>query len=87
MLGAFIWEWQDQGLKDKFPDRKGVDSNGLRHDNHKGFLDGYRNVKPEYFNVQMIYSPVTIDARQFEVASGAVPVQIQTATLYRPLGA
>ena len=77
MLGAFIWEWQDQGLADAFPGRTGVDAQGLRSNNNKGFVDGYRNIKPEYFNVKMVYSPVVIDARNFEVAGNSIPVRIQ----------
>jgi beta-galactosidase len=77
MLGGCIWEWQDQGLADKFPDRAGVDGEGLRSNNNKGFVDGYRNVKPEYFNVKMVYSPVVINGRNYEAAGNVIPVSIQ----------
>ncbi len=76
MLGAFIWEWQDQGLADKFPDRTNVDSENLRSNNHKGFMDGYRNPLPDYFNVKMVYSPIVINERNFDIVDKTVTVKI-----------
>ncbi len=77
MLGAFIWEWQDQGLVDKFPDRSDVDAQGYRFNNHKGFVDGYRNLKPEYYNVKMVYSPVVVPGRNFEITGGKIKIPVQ----------
>jgi hypothetical protein len=64
LFGAFIWEWQDQGLADKFPGKSHVDANGLRSENSKGIVTGYRVPKPEYYHVKMVYSPVTTDQRE-----------------------
>jgi beta-galactosidase len=64
LFGAFIWEWQDQGLADKFPDRTGVNAEGLRRENSKGIVTGYRVPKPEYYHVKMVYSPVVTDQRE-----------------------
>jgi beta-galactosidase len=77
MLGGFIWEWQDQGLADKFPDRTGLTADGLRANNYKGFVDGYRNVKPEYFEVKMVYSPVVVAGRDFEIANHTISLPVQ----------
>ena len=77
MLGGFIWEWQDQGLADKFPDRTGVDAEGLRSNNHKGFVDGYRHPKPEYFNVKMVYSPVVVTGAVLTITNGTIQLLIQ----------
>jgi beta-galactosidase len=77
MLGGFIWEWQDQGLADKFPDRTGVDEEGLRSNNYKGFVDGYRNLHPDYYNVKMVYSPVVVNARDFEIADNKIIIPVQ----------
>jgi beta-galactosidase len=77
MLGAFIWEWQDQGLADKFPGKTGITSDGLRQNNFKGFVDGYRNVKPEYFDVKMVYSPIVIADRDFEINDNKISLPIQ----------
>ena len=70
VIGAFIWEWQDQGLADKFPDKIGVDENGLRSENHKGLVTGMRVPKPELYHVKMVYSPVTTDDRQVQASGG-----------------
>lgn len=77
ILGSFIWEWQDQGIADKFPDRSGVGPDGLRSNNHKGIVDGYRHPKPEYWNIKMVYSPVTTAVREVVPAGGACVVPIQ----------
>jgi beta-galactosidase len=66
ILGSFIWEWQNQGIADKNPDRKrdfyyGPDR--LRQENNKGVVDSYRNPKPEYWIVKMAYSPIGIETR------------------------
>jgi beta-galactosidase len=86
IVGSFVWEWQDQGLADKFPSRDGVDQEGLRSNNHKGIVDGYRNCKPEYFHVKMVYSPVCIDQREVEVIDGKVSVAVQNRYAFTDLG-
>ena len=76
MLGSFIWEWQSQGVADKFPDNTkdyyfGLDA--LRQENNKGIVTGYRVPKPELWIVKMAYSPVDVKARSVG-ASGAIPI-------------
>jgi beta-galactosidase len=63
IFGAFIWEWQDQGLLDPYADPAKKDERGVTGENSKGIVDGFRNPKPEYWHVKMVYSPVTTDAR------------------------
>ena len=47
IVGSFVWEWQDQGMADKFPDRRGVDPvTGLRDENNKGIVTSSRKIKP-----------------------------------------
>ena len=78
IAGSWIWEWQDQGMQDKFPDRRGVDPvTGMREENYKGIVTSDRKPKPAYYNVKMVYSPVTIAAREVTSDNGKCVVPIQ----------
>ncbi len=86
IVGSFVWEWQDQGIADKFPDKGGwVDPDGLRGNNGKGIVDGYRNPKPEYWNIKMVYSPVTTDAREVTPSDGKFTVPLQNRYAFTDL--
>jgi beta-galactosidase len=79
IAGSWIWEWQDQGMKDKFPDRRGVDPvTGMREENYKGIVTSDRKPKPAYYSVKMVYSPVTTAAREVAPANGQCVVPIQS---------
>ena len=76
MVGSFIWEWQNQGVADKFPDVTmdyyyGLDY--LRQENNKGIVTGNRAPKPELWMVKMAYNPIAVGARSVG-ANGAVPL-------------
>ena len=46
ITGSWIWEWQDQGMADKFPDRNGVDPvTGMRDENYKGSVTSERETQ------------------------------------------
>jgi hypothetical protein len=78
VVGSFIWEWQDQGMTDKFPDRSGVDSvTGMRDENNKGIVTSDRKLKPAYWNLKMVYSPVTTPTREVVPADGQCVVPLQ----------
>ncbi len=80
LLGSFIWEWQSQGVADLNPDRTtGFDPWGtdhLRQENNKGFVDGYRNPKPEYWIVKQVYSPVQVNIRTVAPSGGTFSVPV-----------
>ena len=85
LFGAFIWEWQDQGLLDPFVDPSKKDERGVTHENHKGIVDGFRNVKPELYHVKEVYSPVTVDARTVQPDAGVCHVNVQNRYAFTDL--
>jgi beta-galactosidase len=86
IAGSWIWEWQDQGMADKFPDRAGVDPvTGMREENNKGLVTSDRKLKPAYWNVKMVYSPVTIAAREIAPTNGRCVVTIQNRYAFTDL--
>jgi len=86
IAGSWIWEWQDQGMADKFPDRAGVDPmTGMREENNKGLVTSDRKIKPAYWSVKMVYSPVTIAARGITPANGQCAVTIQNRYAFTDL--
>jgi beta-galactosidase len=86
ITGSWIWEWQDQGMADKFPDRNGVDPvTGMRDENYKGLVTSERKLKPAYWHVKMVYSPVTTTARQVVPADGHCVVPIQNRYAFTDL--
>ncbi len=79
ILGAFIWEWQSQGVADKNDDATtdfyyGPDH--MRQENNKGIVSAYRVPKPEWWIVKSVYSPVVVAARTVSPASGVCTVPI-----------
>ncbi len=79
LLGSFIWEWQSQGIADKFPDHISDFYFGLDHmrqENNKGIVDAYRNPKAEQWIVKMVYSPVQIPSRTARFENGGWGVQL-----------
>ena len=75
ITGSWIWEWQDQGMQDKFSDRRGVDPvTGMREENNKGVVTSDRKLKPPYWNVKMVYSPVMPSPRRDTSLRGQWPI-------------
>ncbi|MEO7715333.1 MAG: glycoside hydrolase family 2 TIM barrel-domain containing protein [Capsulimonas sp.] len=79
ILGAFVWEWQGQGVADKNLDKTrdfyfGKDH--LRQENNKGLVDSYRNPKPELWAVKMTYSPVAINSQTAAPTGGSCNVSL-----------
>ena len=87
IAGAFIWEWQEQNLADRFPDRwsvpspgaRGIDrATGIRLAGGGGAVTADRQIKPNrYWNLKMVYSPVTTAAREISLAAGQYVVPLQ----------
>jgi beta-galactosidase/beta-glucuronidase len=66
IVGAFLWEWQAQGMYDKFPERWSVRSpgaqnnatNGYRSSGANGPVTADRKLTPMFAALKAIYSPV-----------------------------
>ncbi len=89
LLGSFIWEWQNQGVADKFPDHTadfyfGFDH--MRQENNKGIVDAYRNPKAEQWIVKMVYSPVQVHSRTVRFADGGCNVRLTNRYAFTDLG-
>ena len=79
ILGSFIWEWQNQGIADKNPDKTrdfwyGPDR--LRQENDKGIVSAYRVPKPEWWIVKNVYSPVVVGTRTVSPVGGVCTVPL-----------
>ena len=96
ITGAFIWEWQEQNIADKFPERWPVNSpggglrrrtTGLRPAGGGGAVTADRQIKPNrYWNLRTVYSPVMIAAREVDPAGGQCVVPIQNRYSFTDLG-
>lgn len=69
LLGGFIWEWSDQGLRKTAPDgTKSIAYGGDFGDAPnlgifciKGIVDSDRGIYPKYWEVKKVYQPVAIE--------------------------
>jgi beta-galactosidase/beta-glucuronidase len=85
IVGATIWEWQAQGMYDKFPERWNIPSPGARNDPKTGYrtsggngpVTADRQIAPIYWNLKMAHSPVNTTAREIVPAAGQCVVPLQ----------
>jgi beta-galactosidase len=86
LVGAFLWEWQSQGMYDKFPERWGINSPGARPtDRTTGYrasggggpVTADRKLTATYATLKATYSPVITSARDFALADGQCKVPLQ----------
>jgi len=86
VVGSFIWEWQAQGMYDKFPERWAIPAHGSAiNDPKTGFRNAHgfgpvtadRLTTPMFPFLKNLYSPVTTTAGEVALADGkfAVPIQ------------
>ncbi len=78
LLGSFIWEWQNQGIAVKDPNKRDLwyGPDRLPQENDKGVVDSYRNPKAEYWIVKQVYSPVVVGTRTISPTQGEVSVPL-----------
>ena len=62
ITGGFLWEWQDRAVIDKFPVKlyQYDPVTGVNYVKTKGLVDGWRNPRPDYYHVKMVYSPIKV---------------------------
>ncbi|MFT3870707.1 MAG: glycoside hydrolase family 2 TIM barrel-domain containing protein [Nibricoccus sp.] len=82
LLGGFIWEWADQGLRKKTADGRAFiayggdfgDKPNLGAFALKGIVNADRETTPKYWEVKKVYQPVWVEPR--EMKPGAVVVRV-----------
>jgi beta-galactosidase len=68
MLGGFIWEWCDQGVRRTLPDGRRVIAYGGDFGDHpnlgafciKGIVSADRIIYPKYWEVKKVYQPIAV---------------------------
>ena len=61
--GTCLWEWQDRAVADQCPTKlyEFDPATGINYLKLKGIVDAFRNPRPSYYHVKMIYSPIKVD--------------------------
>jgi beta-galactosidase/beta-glucuronidase len=86
IVGSFIWEWQAQGMYDKFPERWSIPAHGsavndpktgFRNAHGYGPVNSERLVTPMFDFLKVVYTPVLTSAREVDPADGQCSVPIQ----------
>jgi beta-galactosidase/beta-glucuronidase len=85
LVGAFIWEWQAQGMYDKFPERWNQQAPGARTDTNTGYrssggngpVSADRKIQPLYATLKAAMAPIHTAATDVTVADGKCVVPIQ----------
>jgi beta-galactosidase/beta-glucuronidase len=94
MAGSFIWEWQAQGMYDKFPERWSIPTRGLVNDPKTGFRNAHgfgpvtadRQITPMFDFLKAVYSPVLSLATEIASAGGQCVVPLQNRYSFTDLG-
>jgi beta-galactosidase len=61
--GQFLWEWQDRAVAENGPVKlyDYFPSTNTNLAKVKGICDGWRNPRPWYYHVKMVYSPIKLE--------------------------
>jgi beta-galactosidase len=73
--GSFLWEWADRAVADQSP-VKLYDfdpATGINLVKVKGIVDAFRNPRPDYYHVKVVYAPIKVDLKPV-VSPGLVTV-------------
>lgn len=86
IVGAFIWEWQAQGMYDKFPERWGQNAPGARTNDRttgyrasggQGPVTADRKIQPMYNMLKTAMTPIYTGATEVAPADGKCVVPLQ----------
>jgi len=85
LIGAFIWEWQAQGMYDKFPERWSQNAPGARTDARTGYrqsggngpVTADRQLTQMFYRMKAVLTPVHTTATDVAVADGKIVVPLQ----------
>jgi beta-galactosidase len=77
VTGTFLWEWQDRAVADKCPTKYYYfyPNTGINLVKVKGVVDGFRNLRPEYYHIKMAQSPIAI-GNKLEATTDAVMLEV-----------
>jgi beta-galactosidase/beta-glucuronidase len=86
IVGSFIWEWQAQGMYDKFPERWAIPAHGaaindpktgFRNARGSGPVTADRQVTPVFPFLKNLYSPIITTSGQAAPVDGRCLVPLQ----------
>jgi beta-galactosidase len=95
--GSFIWAWSDDLFavpgrsseygRDRTPLHAlsgvyGMPGRGIAGDAPWGVIDGWRRLKPEYWHIKNLHSPVKVDASALALPEQGRPLQIAVENRY-----
>ena len=85
IVGSFIWEWQAQGMYDKFPERWAIPAHGsaindpktgFRNAHGSGPVTAERQITPVFEFMKNLYTPVITAAKEVAPTEGRLLVPI-----------
>ncbi len=83
MAGGFIWDWVDQGIERKLPDGRIQmayggdfgDKPNLKAFCLNGVIFADRSLNPKYYEVKTVYSPVAVELKSYDPATGEAVIE------------
>ncbi len=74
VCGTFLWEWQDRAVVDQCPTKyyDFYPRSGINVVKVKGLVDGFRNIRPDYYQVKMAQAPIVIGTTPKRLADGVI---------------
>ncbi len=63
--GSWLWEWQDRAVADKCPVKLWDfdEKTGINLVKVKGLVGAYRDPRPDYYAVKVVYAPIKVESK------------------------